>query len=84
MVALQTMAPLTVTIEETTGGMFRLMVRGDAGTNPAGERLERGAPLPVTDWQHFDEADARTEAKALQEYIDEHHNKRKPRKRHQT
>lgn len=58
---------------ETVDGMFRLMITTAAGTSPAGPRLERGEPMPVTAWEHFDEREAQLEADALQSYIDTNH-----------
>lgn len=46
-----------------------LMVQSLAGLNPAGWRLQRGAPLPVDEFEFLDLNDAIAARNKLQDYL---------------
>lgn len=51
-------------------GMYRLIIEGLIGVTPAGPRLERLQPLPISEFEYFDEAEAASAAIKLQTYVD--------------
>ena len=61
---------LRVLVVERPDGDHQLMVQSLAGINPAGPRLERKEPMPVTEFEFFDKEDAEIARKKLQEYVD--------------
>ena len=66
---------IKVIIKQTEEG-YRLFIRSCAGDNPAGNRLERGKPLPNSKWVYEDEEEAKLNAIELQYYIDQYERKK--------
>jgi hypothetical protein len=62
---------MKVGYEVTPDGIFRLTVKVDGNTiSPAGWRLQRNDPLPIEDFDFFDEDDAKVAVVKLQAYVD--------------
>lgn len=61
--------PPKIVIEEVDG-MHCLMTISFGMMNPAGWRLQKGEPLPISEFEFFDELDAKVACMKLQEYVD--------------
>jgi hypothetical protein len=63
---------MRVGYEVTPDGIFRLTVTtvGMGQSMPAGWRLQRHDPLPIGDFEYFDEDEAKGAAVKLQAYVD--------------
>lgn len=62
--------PVTISVELTEDGEYQLMATSLCATVPAGARLLKSMPHPRIQFIHTNKADAESDAKLLQAYLD--------------